>query len=182
MTRYYNEYSPRNGLIAALAATKAAGETLHWSDIAFAMWEAVTSFAGRNIKDLRFIAQHAIQHTVTQSIINRLVEGKPGEVRIFLPGTEAFLALLGTPSGAGAVYLLMQHKRQLGHKTIVRATVFGKSQEYWAHHGPDVVFDVLDMADAHIHAAASENPTSSDHWASFCQSLSTVHNETASQL
>ncbi|KAI4101515.1 MAG: hypothetical protein LQ339_005012 [Xanthoria mediterranea] len=182
VTRYYNEYSPRNGLIAALAATKAAGETLYWSDIAFAMWEAVTSFAGRNIKDLRFIAQHAIQHALTQSIINRLVEGKPREVRIFVPGTEAFLALLGTPSGAGAVYLLMQHKRQLGHKTIVRATVFGKSQNQWAQHGPDVVFDVLDMADAHMHGAASANATFSDHLASFCLSLSNLHNGTAAQL
>lgn len=176
MTSYYNEYSPRNGLIAALAATRAAGETLHWSDVAFAMWEAVTSFAGRNIQDLRFIAQHAIHHTLTQSIINRLVEGKSGEVRIFVPGTESFLALIGTPTGVGAVHLLMQHKRQLGHKTIVRATVFGKSQDRWAQYGLDVVFDVLDMADA------SANTTSSDHWASFCLSLSNLHNGTAAQL
>ncbi|KAI4251792.1 MAG: hypothetical protein L6R42_008231 [Xanthoria sp. 1 TBL-2021] len=181
-TRYYNEYSPRNGLIAALAAKKAPGETLYWSDIAFAMWEAVTSFAGKNVKDLRFIAQQAIQHVFTQTIINRLVEGKLGEVRTFERGTEAFLALLGTPSGAGAVYLLMQHKRQLGRKTIVRATVFGKAQAQWAQHGPDVVFEIRDVADARIHGAASANATFSEHLASFCQSSSNLNNETASQL
>lgn len=58
-------------------------------------------------------------------------------------GTQAFYAPLGTPSGAGAAYLLMQHKRQLGVKTIARFTVFGKAQAQWGKAGLDVVFEVL---------------------------------------
>ncbi|KAL8851601.1 MAG: hypothetical protein Q9198_011063, partial [Flavoplaca austrocitrina] len=74
ITRFNNEYSPRNGLITALSARRAAAETLHWSDITFAIWQAVTTFSGRNINDLRFIAHHAIQHPSTQLIINRLID------------------------------------------------------------------------------------------------------------
>ncbi|KAL8654311.1 MAG: hypothetical protein Q9226_003486 [Calogaya cf. arnoldii] len=176
-TRYYNEYSPRNGLIAAVAATKAAGETLFWSDIAFAMWEAVTAYARKNIKDLRWIAQNAIRDEFTQLIINRLVEGRVAKIKTVEMGEEAFSALLGTPTGAGAVYLLMQHKRQLGLKMITRATVFGQQ---WAQHGPDVVFEIRDAT--RMIGAASASATASEHLARLCQSLSKVDNETFSQL
>ncbi|KAI4271512.1 MAG: hypothetical protein LQ337_005956 [Flavoplaca oasis] len=149
ITRFHNEYSPRNGLIAALSARKAAAETLHWSDITFAMWQAVTTFTRRDIRNLRFIAHHAIHHAPTQTIIKRLIDGKIGESRTFGQRTEALFALLGTPGGAGTVYLLMQHKRQLGRKQIIRATVFGKVPSQWEHfgYGPDVVFEVRDKVD-----------------------------------
>lgn len=47
------------------------------------------------------------------------------------------------------MYLLMQHKRQLGRKQIIRATVFGKVPSQWEHfgYGPDVVFEVRDKVD-----------------------------------
>lgn len=156
-TKYFNEYSPQNGLIAALFIRKAAGETVYWSDVAFAMWEAVTSFSGTNIKNLRFIAQHAISNAFTQSIIQRLVEGEPGQVKMYGQDAEAFLALLGTPNGAGGVHLLMQHKRQLGFKTVAMATVFGKSPDAWFNEGPDVVFQLRDMPVPRISGAAATN-------------------------
>ena len=143
------------------------------------MWEAVTAYAGKSIKDLRWIAQNAIQDEFTQFIINRLLEGKVGKVRTVELGEEAFCALLGTPSGAGAVYLLMQHKRQLGHKIITRATVFGQQ---WAQHGPDVVFEIRDMPATRMIGAGSANATASEHLARLCQSSSRLNNDTFSQL
>ncbi|KAL8978299.1 MAG: hypothetical protein Q9177_006438 [Variospora cf. flavescens] len=182
MSRFYNEYSPLNGLITALEITKSPAETLQWSDIAFAMWEAVSSFSGQSPKDLSFIAQQSIHQPFTQSIIKQLFEGRAGAIRIVERGTVAFLALLGTPSGARAVYLLMQHKRQLGQKTVVKATVFGKTRSHWALHGPDVVFEVRDVADAESGRAASSNATSRERWAGLCQSLNRSESEPISQL
>ncbi|KAL8650603.1 MAG: hypothetical protein Q9210_003725 [Variospora velana] len=183
VTRFYNEYSPLNGLIAALETIKSPAETLHWSDIAFAMWEAVSSFSGQSPEDLRFIAQHSIRHPFTQSIITRLFEKRVGAIRIYARGSDDYLALLGTPSGAGAVYLLMQHKRQLGQKMIVKATVFGKTRSQWALHGPDVVFEVRDVADAGKRGGgASSNAISRERWAGLCQSLNSSKSDAISQL
>ncbi|KAL8972227.1 MAG: hypothetical protein Q9197_002870 [Variospora fuerteventurae] len=182
MSRFNNEYSPLNGLITALEITKSPAETLQWSDIAFAMWEAVSSFSGQNPKDLRFIAQHSIRQPFTQSIIKQLFEVRAGEIRIFERDSDGLLALLGTPSGARAVYLLMQHKRQLGQKTIVRATVFGKTRSHWALHGPDVVFEVRDVVDAETSRAAPWDATSRERWAGLCQSLNRSESEPISQL
>ncbi|KAL8807165.1 MAG: hypothetical protein Q9182_000847 [Xanthomendoza sp. 2 TL-2023] len=166
-TKYYNEYSPADGLITSLAAIKSPHEYLHWSDIAFAIWEATSSFVGLNVKNLRFIAAHSIQHDFTLSIINQLVEQKPGEIRMWGPGTPSFFALLGTPTGARAVYLLMQHKRQLGLKTITKATLFGKSQSQWLISGPDVVFEVGNVVHR-IDPAASVNDTALHRLARMC--------------
>ncbi|KAL8963129.1 MAG: hypothetical protein Q9193_000564 [Seirophora villosa] len=178
-TKFYNEYSPRNGLIASLAATKSPAETLNWSDVTFAMWEAVASFTGRSPKELRFIAQHFVRHPFTLSIITRLVDGKPpGVIRLFGQETEAFFALLGTPFGAGAVYLLMQHKKQLGHKTFSRVTLFGKSPNQWSQYGPDIVFEIRDVSDP----AASAFALSRGRGTSVCQSLNSSNLEAVSQL
>ncbi|KAI4254856.1 MAG: hypothetical protein L6R35_007531, partial [Caloplaca aegaea] len=132
--------------------------------------------------DLRFIAQHSIRHPFTQSIIKQLFEVRAGEIRIVERGSDALLALLGTPSGARAVYLLMQHKRQLGRKTIVKATVFGKTRSHWALHGPDVVFEVRDVVDSETKGAASSNATSRERWVGLCQSLNRSESEPISQL
>ncbi|KAL8661594.1 MAG: hypothetical protein Q9168_008370 [Polycauliona sp. 1 TL-2023] len=159
ISKFSNEYSTRNGLIAALSTTRiAAAETLSWSSITFALWSALTTFTATDIRNIRFIASHSITHPGTQSIINHIVEGERGIVKDVTQGTPDFMALLGTPAGKDAVFLLMQHKRQLGHKVIVKATVFGKSQERWKEHGPDVVFGVINWvagAEEHGNATAS---------------------------
>lgn len=53
----------------------------------------------------------------------------------FERGTQGFKALLGTPNGAGAVFLLMQHKRWLGWKRVERVVVFPNGMVF-----PDLVF------------------------------------------
>ncbi|KAG7008310.1 hypothetical protein G7Y79_00006g019300 [Physcia stellaris] len=141
MTKYHNTYSPLNGLIAALDIRTAAGETVTWADITFALWEAVTAYTKNNIKDLRYIADQGIEDLFTNLIIDRAMDGRSGQhvpLKRFGPGTEAFLALLGTPFGGHAGHLLMQHKRQLGLKTVSEAVVFGDQS-------PDLVFVLKDM-------------------------------------
>lgn len=105
------------------------------------MWEAVTAYTQRSIKDLRYIAHHGIDNPFTILIIDRAMDGRTGQhipVKRFGAGTDAFLALLGTPSGGRGIHLLMQHKRQLGKKTIAEAVVFGDRSR-------DLVFVLRDM-------------------------------------
>ncbi|KAL8915424.1 MAG: hypothetical protein Q9172_006872 [Xanthocarpia lactea] len=143
-TDYNNEYSPQNGLIAALDIKEAPDETIYWSDATFAVWEAVTAFSRTDIKNLRYIAQHAISNPFTQSIVHHIIGGKPSITKMFGPKTDVFLALLGTPNGADSARLLMQHKRQLGHKTVFQAVVVGSYPNRWLYNGPDVIFEIRD--------------------------------------
>lgn len=143
-TEYFNMYSPYNGLIAALDIRKAAGEKIFWSDATFALWEAITSFTRSDIRYLRYIAHSDISNPVTKFIIHRIVPKDSESVTVFNAGTNAFLALLGTPNGVGGVHLLMEHKRALGYKTIARAIVFRKGPRAFPS-GSDVVFQVQDM-------------------------------------
>lgn len=57
---------------------------------------------------------------------------------MFRPGEGAFLALLGMLNDAGCVYLLMQHKRAVGRKTIGRVVVVRDDKDS----GPHFVFEV----------------------------------------
>lgn len=140
-SRYYNMYSPRNRLIAAITTNRIATEPIHWSDATFAMWAAITSTVGSDIKGLRYIGRSSVNNHFSKSIINRAHPRKSKGVKRFEAGEEAFLALLGTPNGAGSVYLLMQHKRALGLKTIVDAFVFRDGPFEWPH----LIFEVADM-------------------------------------
>lgn len=143
-SHYDNMYSPRNRLIAAITSNHLSTEPIHWSDAAFAMWAAITTTVGSDIKDLRYIGRSSINNPFSLSIINRAFPRRSKGVKRFEAGEEAFLALLGTPNGAGSVYLLMQHKRALGFKMIVDAFVFRDGPWEWPH----VIFEVTDMHSA----------------------------------
>ena len=143
-TEFYNMYSPKNGLIAALDIRKAAGEKIYWSDAAFALWEAITSFSRSDMRYLRYIAHNDISNPITKFVIHRVVPNESESVTVLNAGTDAFLALLGTPNGVGGVHLLMEHKRSLGYKTITKAIVFRKGPRAFPS-GSDVVFQVQDM-------------------------------------
>ena len=60
----------------------------------------------------------------------------------FGSGDDAFLALLGTLNGAGAVYMLMQHKLALGLKTISRVMVVLTGSRW----EPFLIFEIIDMS------------------------------------
>ncbi|KAM0794264.1 hypothetical protein BDR22DRAFT_714146 [Usnea florida] len=123
-TSYWGEYSPRNGLITALSTHKFPGDTLFWSDAAFALWQAISALKHTNVKNIRYIVQDDILNEITRAIVFQAVPDRSKEIAIFNHGTEEFQALLGTPNSAGGVYLLMEHKGVLGLKTISRIFVF----------------------------------------------------------
>ena len=142
-TEYDNFYSPVNGLIGAYNTHKTEFETVFWSDVTFALWQSITSLASGNINNLRYIARVGIYNAFTESIMYAAVpESQSQKLTVFGPGDEAFLALLGTPNGAGGVYLLMQHKLALGFKTISRVLVVLTGSKW----EPFLIFEVVDMS------------------------------------
>jgi hypothetical protein len=46
---------------------------------------------------------------------------------VFTPESNDFLALLGSPNGAGVTYLLIQHKEGLGHKCVEKIKLIKKA-------------------------------------------------------
>ncbi|KAF1834133.1 hypothetical protein BDW02DRAFT_499116 [Decorospora gaudefroyi] len=100
----------------------------HWSDVAFLQWASL-SVEGV-IPDLKFVARVSIsnEHTIAvlQTVLSKLrKEQRAPENRLptwpginFPMETEEAKALLGTPNGAGIAWLLAQHKKELGHKTV----------------------------------------------------------------
>ncbi|KAI4246339.1 MAG: hypothetical protein L6R40_002007 [Gallowayella cf. fulva] len=172
-TEYYDEYSPYIGLITAIRNRKADVETVPWPDVTFAMWEAVTAYKKSDTKHLHYIAHKSVTDVVTSLIISGIMGNKPVANRdppkYFGPGTRTFLALLGTPNGAESVKLLMDHKRQLGFKTITKVVVFGRTEGGDRDLGPDLVLELRDMEPPGLGTGAAGNAT--DSIRSVCRSL-----------
>ncbi|KAL8698748.1 MAG: hypothetical protein Q9201_006399 [Fulgogasparrea decipioides] len=144
-SRYDNQYSTKNGLINALILIRRDNEHLYWSDVTFAVWEAFSASQSTNIQDLRWIVLTEVTNGIGTNIIDYAVPDD-NKVTTFEPGTEAHRAILGSPNWAvGSAYLLLEHKKQLGHKTIGRIIVYCAELEEEEVEGPSVVFEILDL-------------------------------------
>lgn len=60
--------------------------------------------------------------------------------------SEESQALQGTPNGSSIAYMLIQHRRELGHKNVEKITVFYHKEEYLM-----LLFNIVDV-----------NPTSNE--------------------
>ncbi|KAL9598711.1 MAG: hypothetical protein Q9219_004324 [cf. Caloplaca sp. 3 TL-2023] len=144
-SRYDNEYSPLNGLINAKILIRRSSEPLYWPDVTFAVWQALCASLSTPIKSLRWIVLTEVINGIGTAVLS--YADPQGKIAIFEPGTEAYKAIIGTPNWAtGSVYLLMEHKRQLGLKGIGRIIVFGGEYEEEGVDWPSVVFEVVDLA------------------------------------
>ncbi|KAH6858863.1 hypothetical protein BKA58DRAFT_444049 [Alternaria rosae] len=99
----------------------------HWSDIAYLQW---LSKANENL-ELRYVLRYSVMDDVTRFVLTYLsLQGrfalKEWRGTTYSAGSVEFNALLGSPNGAGVAYLLIQHKKGLGHKTVDKVTVFKK--------------------------------------------------------
>ncbi|KAI5359165.1 hypothetical protein Slin14017_G100670 [Septoria linicola] len=125
-----------------------------WSDVVTAVWTSLTSATGRQL--LRYIVRINIQNQDTNDIViealQRVPGGRKNGVAPKWPGftfkpppvpppagggasptkqskemLKAFQAVLATPNVRGVVWLLLQHKFQLGAKTIKEIIVWDMS-------------------------------------------------------
>ncbi|KAJ9222528.1 hypothetical protein DTO169C6_5119 [Paecilomyces variotii] len=104
-----------------------------WSDVTFLQWQHM---AQGNIQNLNHVFQETITNDDTRSIMRKAL-GKPdgwnnwdelhssSAWRSFYPGSNEYNALLYTPNVRGVAWLLIQHKQQLGRRTISKITTFG---------------------------------------------------------
>ncbi|KAF2621471.1 hypothetical protein BU25DRAFT_379643, partial [Macroventuria anomochaeta] len=96
-----------------------------FSDILWGYWNRNNP----DIKNIRYFFMLGISNDQTNQLIDTCLQ-KAGKQLSEWPGmefdtkTDEGHALLGSPNGAGFAYFLMQHKRELGLKTITKVTVF----------------------------------------------------------
>ncbi|KAF4949824.1 hypothetical protein FGADI_8621 [Fusarium gaditjirri] len=111
-----------------------------WSDATWMQWDRVCTEADSDVGDLKYIIRSKIANYITLEIILRAILSRHdrnprrnkktiGTWRNKISFTAAkdkdeFPAILGSPNGAGAAFMLINHKKRLGVKTIKRIDIF----------------------------------------------------------
>ncbi|KAJ5175657.1 uncharacterized protein N7482_001534 [Penicillium canariense] len=155
---YINPMSPIAGLVIAennrSPADMSGGRTCpisKWSDVVWLSYAALARSTGSSVANLKYLVRTHIINADTLSVMKTVCGGpcpawpgmvfdinqkKSGGVLINQNG----LALLGTPNGGGAAWLLINHKQQLGKKTPISVTAWTTSgldengnDEPWFH-------------------------------------------------
>ncbi|KAL2783350.1 hypothetical protein BJX66DRAFT_349514 [Aspergillus keveii] len=143
---YYNSlFNIDSGLIVADANSSPRAEKKdwpaedlpplkQWSDVVFLLWQRI---AGSNVQRFQHHIQYAIANTDTVRIMQKAVgeddtfsdwesfQPLRGGGKTFRPDSDEYYALLNSPNGFGIAWFLIQHKAQLGIKTVSEITVFG---------------------------------------------------------
>jgi hypothetical protein len=98
----------------------------NWSDVAYLQWKSRTFYTTSNLK---FVLRHWVTNTATNYYLT-LLHDDNGTDTTDWPGISYNAAsregrvLLGTPNGSSVAYMLIQHKRDLGQKTVDKIQVF----------------------------------------------------------
>ena len=101
-----------------------------WSDLVFLAWQNFQQKQAEpeaRMQNLRYVFRMQIANVDTESIVSRVMGGVAASVwpgKTFKMTTDEGKALLGTPHGSGIAWLLAQHKKQLGLKTVDEVTVY----------------------------------------------------------
>ncbi|KAF1920756.1 hypothetical protein BDU57DRAFT_429785, partial [Ampelomyces quisqualis] len=132
--------NPRSGIIVAVdnlsptEANRAEGlkaesipDLKNWSDVAFLQWKSRAS----ETFDLKYVIRYNVLNFQTNFVVEAInfahnydatTVSWPGHS--YDAGSQEGQALLGTPNGSSVAHMLIQHKHELGHKTIEKVTVF----------------------------------------------------------
>jgi hypothetical protein len=110
---------------------KAAAPDLYkLSDVYFLEWQKQAG-SSRRIKHLKYFLRFHIVNTDTKRIISQAtgnnVKVWPGDM--FGIETDEGKALLATPNGIGVAYFLINHKPELGVKTVERVQVWRQEDD-----------------------------------------------------
>lgn len=128
----------------------------HWSDIAYLQWLMTSTFASSQTPvvtpspaPIKYIFRLSIHNVKTYSVLNHIMEKSGRSTYDAWPGvtfdidSEEGKAILGTPNGAGTAWLLIQHRRELGHRKIEKVTVFYAENEADMYRWPSLLFWVV---------------------------------------
>ncbi|KAF2646608.1 hypothetical protein P280DRAFT_525472 [Massarina eburnea CBS 473.64] len=120
----------------------------HWSDVAFLQYLGPSN-APAPLK-LNFIIRYSIQNMCTIDIIQQILSNRGIDKLPKWPGidfaieSQEALAVMGTPNGSGSAWLLAQHRRWLGKKSVEKVTVFYAQGEGDLYRWPSLVFWLKD--------------------------------------
>jgi hypothetical protein len=114
-----------------------------WSDVTFLEFQKFMKDSNQAMDSLKAVWQRMIINPDTRELAARLtrvnewtdVPDWPG--KDFKPGTDEFASLIGSDNGKSIVYLLLQHRTQLGARTITNARV-------WKDHSLHVIYSIDD--------------------------------------
>lgn len=128
-----NSRSPTDSSAKVAGQTKEITPLKQWSDVAFLEW--YEQAADAKVKDLKYIVRALITNSQTRTRIKEaLQKDKKDKTPLFAnrakfaSTTDQFAALLGSPNGSGAGFLVSTHKAQLGHKTISEVEVWAEKE------------------------------------------------------
>jgi hypothetical protein len=109
----------------------------HQSDMAFLDWKRACTKYNTNTNTLKHIFFSVIRAPATKEVVHHIYGAKMGyelesmgglplwDQRVALePGSDEFLALFATVQVKGIMWMLLQHREQLGQKTIKKMCIF----------------------------------------------------------
>jgi hypothetical protein len=137
-----SNYGPKHQLMNSVenfSPSQPPPNLKQWSDVTFLTWKKIVGKGSQNsgmipapINILRPKIGNKLTNTVILEVMKRL--GKHGQTPKW-PGiqltseSDEFKAVLSTPNGNGAAWLLIQHKPQFGLKMIDKMTIFWTEDE-----------------------------------------------------
>lgn len=140
-------YGPRNNKKIAQDGQPYV-KLAQWSDVVYLNW---ANQAGSDVSGLKAVIRFSISNTGAQAIMDTVTGGAtiPGykNPMKFESGTDNYNALLGTPNGSGVAWLLINHKSQLGIKTIKSISLFRSKEPLGGDPVTNMAFEIEDWSD-----------------------------------
>ena len=97
-----------------------------------AIWQSFLMVADKeqtSPSDLRLVMRHSVKNERTRMVIwqaapeDAMLPMQEDGYREYLPLDEGFFALLGSVNGSSSMRMLVDHKKQIGHKTIEKIVI-----------------------------------------------------------
>lgn len=110
------------------------------------MWQGLCALSDdTSLTALRYIFHISVSDEITTEIIKRAYPNPRG-VKVLMPNgppqeAAAFRALLLTPDGVEVPFMLMNHKKALGRKTIAKITIVRAGENT----DPYLVWELADL-------------------------------------
>jgi hypothetical protein len=120
-----------------------------WSDVAFLQWKEQARLRNKDVSNLRYIFSSDVSNTESHGILARALQSNPESLsapswapnednceemywedrKVFTMDNARGKALLASPNGLGAAYMLIQHKSTFGEKTTIESVTVWCSDE-----------------------------------------------------
>ncbi|KAJ5714584.1 uncharacterized protein N7483_011765 [Penicillium malachiteum] len=123
-----------------------------WSDVVFLDWQNQCSTNDGDITNLNYFIRFSIANLDAGSVIGEVTGGATiGGYKTpmkFNAGSDEFNALLGTPNGSGVAWFLINHKAQLGTKTLASISLFRSKDPLGGDPVTNMAFEVIDWSES----------------------------------